>query len=101
MAALAGGWLVVFAYLQVSWGGDMMRPHLRAVSDVARYSCPSCGQSLVGHLEEAVVRCPDCATRVDPVLFDPPYAVGPELRAFPPWRRRHEKTPGPPKETWR
>ena len=87
---LTGGWFVVFAFLQVSWGGDMMRPYLRAVSDKARYACPRCGHSLVGHLDGAddPVRCPECAVRVARDIFAPPYHVPPDYRVFPPWRRR-------------
>ncbi len=76
--------LVVFAYLQVSWGGDMMRSHLRAVSDIARYACPSCGQSLYGHLDDQpdLVRCPECAALVRRAIFEPPYRTPKEFRAF-------------------
>lgn len=85
--------VLTFAYLQASWGGDMMRRHLRAVSETARYACPCCGQNLFGHLQEsagttATVRCPECADLVDPVIFRPPYAIPRHARAFPPWRRR-------------
>ena len=82
--------LGVVSYLQVSWGGDMMRRHLRAVSDVARYACPSCGQSLFGHLDDAgdpatTVRCPECAAEVARDIFEPPYPIPRAFRAFPPW----------------
>ncbi len=85
-ATLAGG-LMTFAYLQVSWGGDMMRSHLRAVSDVSRYSCPSCGQSLFGHLDgnDQVVRCPECGCRIHRDVFAPPFRIPREFRVFPPW----------------
>lgn len=88
---LVVGWVLLFAYLQASWGGDMMRSHLRAVSDKARYACPLCGHSLAGHLDrggDAPVRCPECATVVGRDLFEPPYRVPDEFRAFPPWRQR-------------
>ncbi len=85
-------WLCAFAYLQVSWGGDLMRSHLRAVSPVARYACPSCGHSLVGHLGDsaaadpaAPIRCPECAAMVSRDLFEPPYRIPRRFRAFPPW----------------
>ncbi len=83
---LAG--LLGFAYLQVSWGGDMMRSYLRAVSDKARYACPCCGQSLLGHPDAgcSVVQCPECATHVDPDVCSPPYRIPREFRVFPPWR---------------
>ncbi len=87
---LAAGWFMVFAYLQVSWGGDLMRSHLRAVSEKARHACPCCGHNLVGHLDggDDPVRCPECATHVARRLFEPPYAVPRAYRAFPPWRPR-------------
>ncbi|MCH7798308.1 MAG: hypothetical protein IID28_07655 [Planctomycetes bacterium] len=80
--------LIVFGYLQTSWGGDIMRSHLRAVSDIARYACPNCGQSLYGHLDEesATVRCPECGARIQRAIFEPPHRTPPEFRAF--FRRR-------------
>lgn len=76
--------LFVFGYLQSSWGGDMMRSHLRAVSDIARYACPSCGQSLFGHLDDQpeFVRCPECGSHVGRAIFEPPYRTPKEFRAF-------------------
>lgn len=81
--------MALFSYLQASWGGDMMRSHLRAVSDTARYACPACGQSLLGHLdsEEAEVRCAECGAIVGREVFDPPYPIPREFRVFPPWRK--------------
>ena len=82
--------LTLFGYLQVSWGGDMMRRHLRAVSETARYACPNCGHNLFGHLdgETPALRCPECAERVERALFEPPFKLPERYRAFPPWRRR-------------
>ncbi len=89
LALTAGLGLALFCYLQISWGGDLMRPHLRAVSDVARYACPACGQSLYGHLgdDRTMVQCPECGARVDRRTFAPPYPIAREFRVFPPWRR--------------
>lgn len=94
----------VFGYLQVSWGGDMMRRHLRAVSEEARYACPFCGQSLYAHVvgrsdeamerrsdEGGAIRCPECAARVKRAVFTEPYLIPPECRVFPPWRRRETR----------
>ena len=74
----------VFSYLQTTWGGDIMRSHLRAVSDVARYACPACGQSLYGHIddESPEVTCPECGARVKRAIFEPPYRTPKEFRAF-------------------
>jgi DNA-directed RNA polymerase subunit RPC12/RpoP len=85
------GWLLVFAYLQVSWGGDVMRSYLRAVSEKARYACPRCGHSLFGHLagDADRVRCPECGARVTREVFDWPHPIPLGCRAFPFWRRRH------------
>ncbi len=76
--------LIVFGYLQTSWGGDIMRSHLRAVSDIARYACPNCGQSLYGHLdqESATVRCPECGADIQRAIFEAPHRTPSEFRAF-------------------
>ncbi len=81
--------LLVFGYLLVSWGGDIMRRHLRGVSDVARYACPGCGHSLVGHLDsnDERLRCPECAARTSRETFEPPFPIPREYRVFPPRRR--------------
>ncbi len=62
----------------------MMRSHLRAVSDVARYACPSCGQSLYGHIEDESIdiTCPECGARVERAIFKPPYRTPRQFRAF-------------------
>ncbi len=93
--AFAAGALAAFMYLQVSVGGDMMRRHLRAVSAVARFACPTCGHSLVGHLagDEPIVRCPECASDVGLSTFEPPFPIPPRDRAFPPWRRSRSHPP--------
>ena len=56
----------------------------RAVSDIARYACPSCGQSLYGHLDDGqnLVRCPECGTQIGRAIFEPPYRTPREFRAF-------------------
>jgi DNA-directed RNA polymerase subunit RPC12/RpoP len=84
------GWLIVFAYLQVSWGGDMMRSYLRAVSEKARYACPRCGHSLFGHVDGDAdhVRCPECGADVACDIFAWPHPIPLHFRAFPFWRRR-------------
>ena len=86
------GWLLVFAYLQVSWGGDMMRSYLRAVSRRARHACPNCGHDLTGQLESVggPVRCPECGAEIAREVFAWPYRIPPRYRAFPFWRSRAE-----------
>jgi hypothetical protein len=83
-------WLLVFAYLQVSWGGDMMRSYLRAVSRRARHACPNCGHDLTGQLEGDAerVRCPECGAELAREVFAWPYRIPPRYRAFPFWRPR-------------
>ncbi len=94
-------WLSTFAYLQVSWGGDLMRSHLRAVSPIARHACPNCGHSLVGHLESgaaaapATIRCPECGATISRDLFEPPYRIPRRFRAFPPWGGASFNSPSP------
>jgi DNA-directed RNA polymerase subunit RPC12/RpoP len=87
---LGAGWLLVFAYLQISWGGDIMRSYLRAVSEKARYACPRCGHSLFGHLDGAAdhLRCPECGADVARDVFAWPHPIPLRYRAFPFWRRR-------------
>ncbi len=82
--AIALGAFALFAYLQTTWGGDMMRSHLRAVSDIARHACPSCGQSLYGHIDgkSSEVTCPECGARVKHAIFEPPYRTPKAFRAF-------------------
>jgi DNA-directed RNA polymerase subunit RPC12/RpoP len=83
-------WLLLFAYLQVSWGGDMMRSYLRAVSTRARRACPDCGHNLTGQLERAGdrVRCPECGAETGREVFAWPYRIPSRYRAFPFWRAR-------------
>lgn len=83
-AGLAIAAFLVFAYLQTTLGGDMMRSHLREMSEVARYACPRCGQSLFGHVERGAesVTCPECGVGVDCAVFEPPYRTPTRFRAF-------------------
>ena len=76
---------MIFVYLQVPLGGDIMRSHLRAVSEVARNACPQCGQSLLAHFDHGgdPVRCPECGTDVERSIARPPYRIPRRFRFFP------------------
>jgi hypothetical protein len=77
------GAAVLAGVLAVSWAGDLMRPHLRRVSDVARRSCPGCGHLLAGPGKTpGAVRCPECGAEVPGRVFEPPYPIPPTFRAF-------------------
>jgi hypothetical protein len=75
--------LAIDGLLTLSWGGDVMRPHLRRVCPSARTSCPACGHGLQGHLDDAgeTVRCPECAAEVPVAMFDAPYRIPRRFRA--------------------
>ena len=62
--ACAIGAVVTWGVLALSWGGDLMRPHLRKVSPIARSACPGCGHQLTSHLagDEPMIRCPECGS---------------------------------------
>lgn len=42
--------LFVIAAVHLSWGGDLMRPHLRRTNELARDACPNCGHLLTSQL---------------------------------------------------
>ncbi len=77
---------ITWSILALSWGGDLMRPHMRRVSTTARDACPECGHLLTGHLLQAeqTIRCPECGMVVPRRLFQPPYEIPPEFRAIRP-----------------
>lgn len=83
-AAVAAAALTTWGVLALSWGGDLVRPHLRRVSSIARAACPGCGHQLTGHLDAAgaVVRCPECGAGSPRGLFDEPYAIPRVFLAF-------------------
>lgn len=58
-----------------TFGGELMRPHLRKVSESCRLACPTCGQSLRTQLESPapLIRCPECGCETDRRPFTPPY----------------------------
>jgi len=58
-----------------TFGGELMRPHLRKVSEICRLACPTCGQSLRTQLESPapIIRCPECGCETDRRPFTPPY----------------------------
>ena len=80
---------ITWGVLALSWGGDLMRPHLRRASPTARDACPACGHQLSGQLaqptDSAAIRCPECGARVPRGLFSPPFEIPGEFLAV---RRR-------------
>ena len=76
-AVFLAGAVLLNALLTVTWGGDLMRPHLRRVSPSAREACPECGHLLTGHLTEKgkMILCPECGGQIDSLVFDPPYRI--------------------------
>lgn len=88
--------------IHLSWGGDLMRPHLRKANAAARHACPNCGHLLSAQLnalgtrddnaatndgadatrEASMVRCPECGHHVPTSTFRPPYAIPPAYRAL-------------------
>ena len=75
--AFITGAVLLNALLTVTWGGDLMRPHLRRVSASARDACPECGHLLTGHLTDKgrMILCPECGGQIDTHIFDPPYRI--------------------------
>ena len=73
----------MWGLLALTWGGDLVRPHLRRVSEIARHACPQCGHQLTGHLagDAAIVQCPECGAQVPRGVFEPPYEIPREFRA--------------------
>jgi predicted RNA-binding Zn-ribbon protein involved in translation (DUF1610 family) len=82
--ACAVGAVVTWGALALSWGGDLMRPHLRKVSLIARSACPNCGHQLTSQLagDEASIRCPECGSVMGRSAFEAPYEIPPEFRAI-------------------
>ena len=72
-----GAACVVSTYLALSWGGDVVRPHLRAVSSICRDTCPRCGHLLTSQRASEIpsFACPECGEPVEKALFSPPYAI--------------------------
>ncbi|MFG0329438.1 MAG: hypothetical protein ACF8PN_06000 [Phycisphaerales bacterium] len=70
------GAAIVWIVLSITWGGDLMRPHLRRVHSTCRIACPHCGHRLTAHLREPgrdAVRCPECGGMSERSLFDEPF----------------------------
>lgn len=82
--ACAVGAVVTWGILALSWGGDLMRPHLRKVSPIARCACPGCGHQLTSQLAggEPTIRCPECGSVMGRSAFEAPYEIPPEFRAI-------------------
>ncbi|NNF43930.1 MAG: hypothetical protein HKO59_10465 [Phycisphaerales bacterium] len=89
--------IALWGILMLSWGGDLMRPHLRRVSPSARVACPECGQLLTGQLAGAAgrgVSCPECGEAIPGSVFRPPYEIPRRFRALR-WRRSRSSTDRP------
>jgi hypothetical protein len=84
----------------VSVGGDVIRPHLRAVCPEAREACPSCGYGLQEQFEGAEgrgrpeVRCPECGVDVPVAIRHRPHRIPAAFRAVS-WPRP-SRPPGSP-----
>ena len=82
---VAAAAISVFGYFTVTWGGDIMRPHLRRISAIAREACPNCGHLLTSHLhaDGDLLPCPECGDRIERTTFTPPYRIPRRYRAAP------------------
>ena len=85
------GWIcgvVPAGVLALSWGGDIIRPHLRRHNLVARRACPGCGHTLTSQLgllrdpDTTSVRCPECGVSIPAEVFQPPFVLPRQFRAF-------------------
>ncbi len=61
--------------LSLTWGGDIMRPHLRRVNPRCRTSCPECGFCLTSQLQSSrkVFQCPECGQWFNRRPFEEPF----------------------------
>jgi hypothetical protein len=80
----AAGAVATWGVLALSWGGDLIRPHLRRVSPIARSACPGCGHQLTGQLagDEPTIRCPECGAVLRRSVFEEPFAIPRQFRAI-------------------
>ncbi|MBL1216141.1 MAG: hypothetical protein D8M59_01450 [Planctomycetes bacterium] len=77
------GFIVFFAlvgsasYLALTWGGDIMRPHLRRVEPVCREACPGCGHRLTSQIagNDETIQCPECGRWWGRSPFEEPYQI--------------------------
>lgn len=76
--------IIVHALLTVTWGGDLMRPHLRRVSLIAREACPSCGYQLTSQLlgTKHLIDCPECGESIPRESFAEPFPIPRPYRAW-------------------
>jgi predicted RNA-binding Zn-ribbon protein involved in translation (DUF1610 family) len=75
--------IITWGVLALSWGGDLVRPHLRRVSPIARHACPRCGHQLITQLaaHTDVIRCPECGSLIPRAALSPPYPLPRQFRA--------------------
>lgn len=76
--------------MAVTIGGDVLRPHLRAVHRGARMSCSSCGHDLTAQFDAvdasepgARCTCPECGAAVPRSIHARPHRIPREHRAVP------------------
>ncbi len=63
--------------LSLTWGGDIMRPHLRRANPRCRSACPECGFCLTSQLGSLrpIFQCPECGQWLDRRPFEEPFPV--------------------------
>lgn len=63
--------------LSLTWGGDIIRPHLRRVNPRCRTACPECGFCLKSQLQSPrrVFQCPECGQWHNRRPFEEPYPI--------------------------
>ncbi len=63
--------------LSLTWGGDVIRPHLRRANPRCRAACPECGFCLTSQLQSGrrVFQCPECGQWHNRRPFEEPYPI--------------------------
>ncbi len=63
--------------LTLSWGGEMMRRHLRRGNAVCAQTCPGCGHLLTPQIASGAypILCPECGGRSGRECFQEPFST--------------------------